>query len=442
MATSFIFEPLAPKEAIDAIARKSVDGDWNFDWADVGPQEHAAGFYIAKMKDQALLAFMKTEMEAAIAGGLTEKQFKERVIDRLMAEGWWGKKMMVDPVTGEEREVQLGSLRRIRTIYQTNLRQAYQAGLWERIQASKVNLPYLRYHTMDDDRVREQHGRWNDIVLPVDHPFWMTHFPMNGWGCRCYVTQLTPGMVKRLGLKITTDQEVAWKIGKPQKVRNKRTGIIETIYPGIDPGFAYNPGIARLDHLKALAQAQQSPAAVAPAPLTRLLRRGANGPPDEVAVARQLVEAAQLDVAAALDGSGRRTARLKIVLDGVTALVGRVVFEEVGNDLVIGKTGKLARQLRRLGVGRALYSQLGLRAARRGGLLMSDWTVSEEARRVYFTLAKAGWRVEPRDGIVMGDTEFELVTGKLVGNDAGQWYAQNIHGVEAEGALFTIRPPI
>lgn len=442
MATDFIFEPLTPLEVIDAIAKKSTDAGWAFDWRDVAPEDHAAAFYIAKMKDQGLRDFMKAEVEAMIQGGLTEKQFRERIIDRLMAEGWWGKKMMVDPATGEEREVQLGSLRRIRTIYYTNLRQAQQAGLWERIQASKVGLPYLRYHTMEDEKVRAEHGAWNDIVLPVDHPFWLTHFPMNGWGCRCYVTQMTAGMVARAGLKITGEKELAFYMGKSTLRRNKRTGIMETGYPGIDPGFAYNPGVARLDHLGALAEAEVNKAAKPPVPLAALLRRGANGSPDEVATLARLIKTAELKVPADLDAQGRQTARLEIVHDGVVALIGKIKFNVIGNDLVIGKTDKLARQLRRLGIGRALYSKLGLRAARRGGVLMSDWTVSEEARRVYFGLLTRGWRVEFRNGIVRGEAAFELLPGKQVGNDAGQWYALETIGETEPISLFTLRPPI
>jgi hypothetical protein len=255
MVTSYIFEPLAPREAIEAIAIKSTQAGWAYDWRDVAPDEHAAAFYIAKMKDQALLADMKAAVEQAIANGETFKQFEAGITDKLIDAGWWGKQEMVDPVTGQTELVQLGSPRRLRVIYQTNMRQAYQAGLWQRIQASKVGLPYLRYQTAPDDRVRAQHLEWNDIVLPVDHPFWLTHFPMNGWGCRCVVVQMSAGMVRRAGLTVTSEAEVARKMGTPMQVRNKRTGIVETVWPGIDPGFAYNPGVARLEHLKRLAEA-------------------------------------------------------------------------------------------------------------------------------------------------------------------------------------------
>jgi len=39
---------------------------------------------------------------------------------------------------------------------------------------------------------RPQHAAWGAarLTLPYDHPFWRTHFPPNGWGCRCRVTAI------------------------------------------------------------------------------------------------------------------------------------------------------------------------------------------------------------------------------------------------------------
>ena len=38
-------------------------------------------------------------------------------------------------------------------------------------------------------RTRSEHLAWDAIILPIDHAFWQTHFPPNGWKCRCVVTQ-------------------------------------------------------------------------------------------------------------------------------------------------------------------------------------------------------------------------------------------------------------
>lgn len=47
---------------------------------------------------------------------------------------------------------------------------------------------WLKYHTQQDDRVRDEHRPWDNIKLPITHNFWRTHYPPNGYRCRCYVT--------------------------------------------------------------------------------------------------------------------------------------------------------------------------------------------------------------------------------------------------------------
>jgi hypothetical protein len=54
-----------------------------------------------------------------------------------------GKKQMIDPLTGETVKAQLGSDRRLKVIYNTNIRSAYQQGKWERTQASDTHIYWL-----------------------------------------------------------------------------------------------------------------------------------------------------------------------------------------------------------------------------------------------------------------------------------------------------------
>lgn len=45
----------------------------------------------------------------------------------------------------------------------------------------------LEYKTIGDGRVREAHRVLDGTILEVDHPFWKTYYPPNGWNCRCFV---------------------------------------------------------------------------------------------------------------------------------------------------------------------------------------------------------------------------------------------------------------
>lgn len=230
-------EPLPPDEAVAFFRRKfDLTG---FDWRDVSQQEHAAAFTVAKAMRLDILADIRSAVDEAIAGGMTFPQFRERLEPLLRAKGWWGRQPEIDPQTGERRMVQLGSPRRLRIIYQTNLRTALSAGRWERAQRVKALRPYLRYAAVLDTRTRPQHRDWHGTVLPVDHPWWKTHYPPNGWNCRCIVMQLSERDLARNGWKVGDAPEV-----RTRPWRNRRTGETIDVPEGIDPGFGYNVGRA------------------------------------------------------------------------------------------------------------------------------------------------------------------------------------------------------
>jgi hypothetical protein len=154
--------------------------------------------------------------------------------------------MMTDPATGETREVQLGSDRRLRTIFDANLRTARAAGQWERIERTKAVLPFLRYRLGASETHRPHHEDKAGTILPVDHPFWDEWMPPNGWGCKCWVEQIGRSMAERLG-GVSPEPEV------PNRVwRNARTGEDQIVPQGIDPGWQRNPGRLRLEGVEAV----------------------------------------------------------------------------------------------------------------------------------------------------------------------------------------------
>lgn len=103
----------------------------------------------------------------------------------------------------------------------------------------------MRYITKRDERVRASHAAWDNLTLPVDDPFWQTHWPPNGWRCRCRVNNMT----QRDYDAGKTPTGAALNKTAPAVVMrdyvNPRTGEISQVPNGIDPGFAYNPGMAR-----------------------------------------------------------------------------------------------------------------------------------------------------------------------------------------------------
>jgi SPP1 gp7 family putative phage head morphogenesis protein len=73
--------------------------------------------------------------------------------------------------------------------WQTAKQSAMQASNWEHYLENTKLYPNLKYKTQGDERVREAHKVLNEIIAPVNSDFWKTHYPPNGWRCRCYVVQ-------------------------------------------------------------------------------------------------------------------------------------------------------------------------------------------------------------------------------------------------------------
>lgn len=232
------FHNLPPKEAVAYFTRKGYA--IGFSWQDILKEEHARAFTVAKAMRLDILEDIRGATELAIKNGLTFQQFKKQLAPVLQAKGWWGKQEVTDPLTGEARRVQLGSGRRLKTIFDTNMRTSYAAGKWEQIERVKARRPYLRYMAIMDGRTRQQHRTWHGTVLPVDHPFWQTHYPPNGWRCRCTVQQLSDRDLERFGHKVSPDPAI-----QTRKWGNSRTGEIMDVPVGIDPGLDYNVGLAR-----------------------------------------------------------------------------------------------------------------------------------------------------------------------------------------------------
>lgn len=245
---------LPPEEALKFFRAKGYK--IGFAWQDVWQQEHEAAFTVAKMMDLDLLRDVRAAVDKAIAEGKTFREFRQDIEPTLHDAGWWGRKEMIDPASGEKREVQLGSVRRLRTIFRVNMQTAYAAGDWKQIEDNAQTAPYLMYDAIDDGRTRPEHKAWDGTVLRWDDPWWDTHRPPNGWNCRCSVIQLSARDFERMGKKPAT-QPPKFSTETREYV-NPRTGEVTDVPRGVDPGWAYNPGKDRISHLqRALSEKQQ-----------------------------------------------------------------------------------------------------------------------------------------------------------------------------------------
>ena len=132
---------VSPQEALEYFRAKGfAPPDSRFDYRDWHGASHARGFVVAKAMQDDLLRTLRDAVDKAIAEGRTLEQFRTDLEPELKRQGWWGRKTMTDPATGEQRTVQLGSARRLRVIFDTNMRTSYAVGRWVRIQRTKSAL--------------------------------------------------------------------------------------------------------------------------------------------------------------------------------------------------------------------------------------------------------------------------------------------------------------
>ncbi|SDH92192.1 PBECR2 nuclease fold domain-containing protein [Roseospirillum parvum] len=230
-------DPLTPlpfKEAQDYL-RQKVNLP-TATWTDLKEGMHARAFVIAGAMKEDLLTDFRGALQKALDEGTTLADFR-RDFDRIVARHGW----TYNGARGW----------RSRVIYDTNMRTARAAGKWQQINTATARerkrgrVLYLRYQAVLDSRTRPQHKEWHGIILPADHPFWATHYPPNGWQCRCTIQVLTERQLARYGYTPTPSDQ-APKVTMEDRPVRRADGTTAT-WPtpkGIDTGWGYNVGEA------------------------------------------------------------------------------------------------------------------------------------------------------------------------------------------------------
>ena len=232
-----------PRQAVAAFQARGLLRP-TFRWTDVWQEEHAVSFMVAGVDQLGVLGTIRQSLAEALGKGTSFRDWASEIRPFMARKGWWGDVEITDPTTGELRTTRFNDAR-LQLIYDVNLRQSYAAGRWADIERGRARRPLLMYRTMRDERVRVSHAAWHGVTLPIDHPFWRDHYPPNGWRCRCRAIPVSERDVERMQ---AAGQRVLRQAPPEQTIRYRdpRTGA-ETEGPvGIDPGWSYNPGQARM----------------------------------------------------------------------------------------------------------------------------------------------------------------------------------------------------
>lgn len=242
------------KEAIDYFNQKAPLPTTG--WRNVYGPQHDHAVMVAGANKVAIVEGFASAIQAAIADGETLPDFRKRFDEIVTKHGWDYK----------------GSRGwRTRLIYETNIRQAYNAGREAQMSDPQFQerFPYMEYRHSGAENYRPQHKAWDRMVLLANDPWWNVHSPSNGYGCKCKKFPRSRRWMQRNG---RAEADVA-PTDEYRDFIDERTGEVKQIPLGIDPGFEHRPGQSWLRSLTHRQQTKQTPQ-VEPIPIGPVAKPG------------------------------------------------------------------------------------------------------------------------------------------------------------------------
>ena len=214
-------------------------------YTDIWREQHSHAFVVAGANKDALVEDFYNAIHKAMRDGTGLKAFQNDFNAIVEKHGW----------------SHHGSAEwRSRLIYDTNIRQAYNAGKWQQMWSVAHLRPYLQYIHITIVNPRIDHQALDKLVVPIEDPFWQYYMPQNGYGCQCQVRSLARFEAEDIWSKngrggpdipsdLTWSEVTVGKNGSNPRAVKVPTVTINGKKASIDPGFAYNPGKAWLDPL-------------------------------------------------------------------------------------------------------------------------------------------------------------------------------------------------
>lgn len=179
-------------------------------YRDLPGQMHAKAFMVAGAANDALLADFQESLLQAMKEGTTLSAFRDDFDRIVRGHGW---------------QYRGSPGWRSAVIFNTNMRTSNMAGHWKRMWENRETHPYLRYVQVQRPTRRPEHTVWHGTILPIDDPWWDTHYPPNGWGCLCTAQSVSGPRMEQEGWQVTENapagdvpEEWAYNVGKAERV--------------------------------------------------------------------------------------------------------------------------------------------------------------------------------------------------------------------------------
>lgn len=174
-------EPWRWREAIDNISERTPVTREVWDALEEAARLRA--FTVSGLASVALVSEVHEAITRAVAEGTTLAEFKAAVGPAL--EAAWGK----------------ANAPRLETIFRTNVQTAYNAARHAEMSRPAVRAarPFWRFVSILDGRTTETCAPLNNVVRPVNDPFWQTSWPPLHFNCRSTVVSLSRSQAAEAG---------------------------------------------------------------------------------------------------------------------------------------------------------------------------------------------------------------------------------------------------
>jgi SPP1 gp7 family putative phage head morphogenesis protein len=174
------FKPKKFGAAKEALAERAAVTEDEFDALTAAARAQA--FKIATVNNGRVVQQIRDLLAKAVEQGKTFAQIRDELLK-------------VFDTKGLPRPV----LYRLRFSFEEATRRAYAEAREAVLNSAEMmgTFGYRRYNSLDDSRVRPEHAALDGKVFAANDAFWARFSPPWDYGCRCFVTALTEGQVKR-----------------------------------------------------------------------------------------------------------------------------------------------------------------------------------------------------------------------------------------------------
>lgn len=158
-------------------------------------------FAVTKSINMDVLQDFRNELKKSLREGQPFESFKKNITNTLAQKGWTGKRQ-VKLKNGKIKTIQTTPWR-LKTIYNTNMQSALNAGRFDRQIENVSDRPYFMLIEILDESTRKTHRSRSGSIQIFSSKFWRSPnswYPPNGFGCRGRVRSLTFEQAKKRGI--------------------------------------------------------------------------------------------------------------------------------------------------------------------------------------------------------------------------------------------------